>query len=163
MLLIPKRNIMKRLMSVLFIAVLFAACSSDDDNNSEVGIVGNWTLVELNAENPVDFNNDGTADRNIMNEIPCYEGDASFTADGNYRLSLSNVSAEEVNGIWVIDCVGHSVNSGTYVLNGNQLTTTPNNPDEESDTTTIDLRGNTASFSMDSGGLGILEFVLRRD
>lgn len=150
-------------MSVLFIAVLFAACSSDDDNNAEPSIVGSWTLVELNTENPIDFNNDGTADRNIMNEIPCYQGNASFTTDGNYLLTLSNVNAEEVEGAWNIDCDGSVVNSGTYVINGDQLTTNPNDPDEESGTTTIDLRGNTVSVSMDSGGLGVLEFVLHRD
>lgn len=50
---------MKRLMSVLFIAVLFAACSSDDDYNSEPSIVGSWTLVELNAAIPLDLDGDG--------------------------------------------------------------------------------------------------------
>ena len=154
---------MKRLMSVLFIAVLFAACSSDDDNKSEPGIVGSWTLVELNATIPIDFNNDGTADRNIINEIPCYEGHASFTANGNYLLTLSNVNAEIAEGIWNVDCNGNIVNSGAYILNGDQLTINPDNPEEETSTTTIDLRENTVSFSMDSGGLGDLEFLLHRD
>ena len=154
---------MKRLMSVLFIAVLFAACSSDDDNSSEPSIVGSWTLIELNAENPMDFNNDGTADRNILNEIPCYEGHASFTADGNYLLTLSNVNAEEVEGVWNIDCDGNSVNSGTYVLNGDQLTTNPDNPEEETSTTTIDLSNNIIKYSINGGGLGQVEFVARRD
>ena len=154
---------MKRIMSVLFIAVLFAACSSDDDNNSKPSIVGSWTLVELNATIPMDFNNDGTADRNIMNEIPCYEGHASFTANGNYLLTLSNVNAEIVDGRWNIDCDGSSVNSGTYVLNGDQLTTNPDNPEEETSTTTIELSNNTAKYSMAAGNLGTVEYVLHRD
>lgn len=150
-------------MSVLFIAVLFAACSSDDDNNSKVGIVGSWTLVELNATIPMDFNNDGTVDRNIMNEIPCYVGHASFSAKGNYLLTLSNVNAEIGGGIWNIDCDVTSVNSGTYVLDGNQLTTNPDNPDEETSTTTIILSNNTVKYSMVAGDLGTVEFVLHRD
>ena len=150
-------------MSVLFIAVLFAACSSDDDNNSKPSIVGSWTLVELNATIPMDFNNDGTANRNIMNEISCYEGHASFTADGNYLLTLSNVNTEIVEGLWNIECDGSIVSSGKYVLNGDQLTTTPDNPEEEPSTTTIDLSSNTAKYSMDAGNLGRVEFVLNRD
>ncbi len=115
-------------MSVLFVAILIASCSSDDDNSSNAAIVGSWTLVELNAENPRDYNNDGTVDRNVMNEIPCYEGHSSFTADGNYLLSLSKVEEEEINGVIVFSCNGNLIDSGTYELNGNQLTTTTNSP-----------------------------------
>lgn len=154
---------MKRIMSILFIAILFASCSSDDDNNSQPSIVGSWTLVELNAENPMDFNNDGTAERNIMNEIPCYEGHASFTADGNYLLTLSNLNVEEANGVFTITCDGNSVNSGTYLLNGNQLTTNPDNPEEETSTTTISITNNTVRYFLSAGNLGEVEFVTRRD
>ncbi|QAA82536.1 hypothetical protein EI546_12765 [Aequorivita sp. H23M31] len=154
---------MKRLMSVFFIAVLFVACSSDDDNKSQATLVGSWTLVELNAALPIDFNNDGTANRNIMKEIPCYEGHASFTEDGNYLLTLSKVNAEIDGGIWNIECDGSVVNSGTYTLDGDQLTINPDNPDEESSTTTIDLNNNTVRYSMEAGDLGTVEFVLKRD
>ncbi len=155
---------MKRLMSVLFIAILFASCSSDDDNNpQEASLVGAWTLVELNAENPKDFNNDGTADRNIMNEITCIKGNASFTADGNFLMTLSKVEEEEINGIVIYNCNGNLVNSGTYTLNGDQLTVTINGPEPETSTTTINLSGNTISVSMAAGDLGTVEFVLKRN
>lgn len=150
-------------MSILFISVLFTACSSDDDNSSEASLVGSWTLVELNATSPIDFNNDGTADRNIMNEIPCYEGHASFTADGNYLVTLSKLDSGEVNGVLVIDCVGSLVDSGTYVLNGDQLTLNPINPEVESSITTIDLNNNTVKYNMAAGDLGTVEFVLHRN
>lgn len=154
---------MKQLMSVLFIAILFASCSSDDDNSSNAAIVGSWTLVELNAESPRDYNNDGTVDRNVMNEIPCYEGHSSFTADGNYLLSLSRVEEEEIDGVIVFTCNGNIIDAGTYVLNGNQLTTTTNSSNPQTSTITLNFSGDTVSYSIDSGGLGILEFVLRRD
>jgi len=155
---------MKRLMSVLFIAVLFASCSSDDDNYiPEKSLVGAWTLVELNAENPKDFNNDGTADANIINEIPCIKGNASFTADGNYLITLSKVEGEVINEIEVFNCNGDIVNSGTYVLNGDQLTTTTNEPEPETSVTTIDLNGNTISVSIPAGDLGTVEFVMKKN
>ncbi len=154
---------MKRLMIVFFTAVLLASCSSDDDRNSQKGIVGSWTLVELNATIPIDFNNDGTADRNIMNEIPCYEGHGSFTADGNYLLTLSAVEVEEVNGLMVVSCNGSIVNSGKYTLDGDQLTTIPDNPEEDTTTTTIYLNNDTLKTTMAAGTLGMVEFVLHRD
>lgn len=150
-------------MSVLFIAVLFAACSSDDDYNSEPSIVGSWTLVELNAAIPLDLDGDGKADRNIMTEIPCFEGNGSFTADGHYLLTLSNVVEEELNGKMVIGCDGSSVNTGTYTLNGDQLTTNPDDPNSDTSTTTIYLDNNTLKTSRDGGNFGTVEFVLRRD
>ena len=151
------------MISVLLIAISFMSCSSDDDNSSNAAIVGSWTLVELNAENPRDYNNDGTVDINMMNEIPCYEGHSSFTADGNYLLSLSKVEEELIDGVLVFSCNGNLIDSGTYVLNGNQLTTTTNSPNPQTSITTLNFSGDTMSYSIDSGDRGILEFVLRRD
>lgn len=155
---------MKRLMSVLFIAAVFASCSSDDDNTPpEDSIVGAWTLVELNAENPIDFNNDGTADANIMKEIPCFEGNVAFTADGNFLMTLSQVVGEEVNGQMVFSCNGSIISAGTYVLQGDQLTTTTAGPDPETSTTTIFLNGDNLKTTMSAGDLGNVEFVLKRN
>ncbi|MGB3345257.1 MAG: hypothetical protein WBA61_15215 [Aequorivita sp.] len=154
---------MKRLLSILFIAVLFASCSSDDDNDSAPTIVGSWTLVELNAAIPVDLNNDGTADTNILKELPCFKGNGAFTADGKFLLTISSVKAEEVNGVLVYTCDGSIASSGTYVLNGNQLTTTTDGPEPETTTTTIDLTNEYLKTTMDAGNLGQLKMVFKRD
>lgn len=154
---------MKKILSILFTVVLLASCSSDDDNDTPPSIVGSWTLVELIAQNPIDFNNDGTADPNIMKEIPCYKGNASFTADSKFLLTLSTVKAEEVNGVMVYSCDGNIVSSGTYLLSGNQLTTTTDGPEPETTTTTIDLSHEYLKTSMDAGNLGNVKFVLKRN
>lgn len=154
---------MKGFISLFFIAILFVSCSSDDNKNTKPNIVGSWTLTALNAAIPIDLNNDGTANRNIMNEISCFEGHGSFTADGNYLLTLSQVENTETNGVMVFDCMGSIVNTGKYTLEGDQLTTIPDNPDEATTTTTIYLNNDTLKTSMDAGDFGRIEFVLRRD
>ena len=153
---------MKKLFSLLFIALLFASCSSDDDNDSPPSIVGSWALVELNAAIPIDLNNDGTADSNILKELPCFTSNGAFTADGKFLLTITNVKAEEVNGVMVYSCDGSVSSSGTYVLNGNQLTTTTDGPEPETTTTTIDLSHEYLKTTMDGGNLGQLKVVFKR-
>ncbi|WP_026450923.1 lipocalin family protein [Aequorivita capsosiphonis] len=153
---------MKRLMSVLLIAIFFSACSSDD-TNSGTTLVGSWKLVELNAAIPLDLNNDGTANRNVIEEIPCIKGNATFTADGNYLSTLCKVDEEEVDGTIVFNCNGDIVGSRTYELNGNQLTLTPDAPESETSTTIIDLNSNTISITISAGDFGTLEFVADRN
>lgn len=154
---------MKRLMSVLFIAILFASCSSDDDSSSENSIVGAWTLTEANLEVPQDFNNDGTADRNFKNEVPCFEGTVAFTADGTFTQSFSNVEPVELNGETIYVCNGSTNTSGTYMLDGNQLTTTTTGTTPDITTTTINLSGNTLKATFPVGAFGNVELVYNRN
>lgn len=157
---------MKRLMSVLFIAILFVSCSSDDDNNdpAETSIVGAWTLTEANVEVPMDLNGDGTADRNFMNEVPCFEGTVSFTGTGTFAQTFSTLELEVVNGETVYGCNGTTATAGTYTLNGNQLTTTTNDSNNpETTTTTISLNGNTLKATIEFGNFGDVELVYNRN
>ncbi|AFL80467.1 hypothetical protein Aeqsu_0966 [Aequorivita sublithincola DSM 14238] len=155
---------MKKLMSILFIAVFFASCSSDDDNDAvESSIVGAWTLKEANVENPMDINGDGTADPNFMNEVPCFVGTLSFTGDGIYAQTFSNLIVEEVNGEISVECDGTVASTGTYSLNGDQLTVTTTGPDPTTETRTIDLNGNTLKGSIQLGDFGNVELVYNRN
>ena len=145
-------------MSVLFFAILFASCSSDDDNNSsEKTIVGAWTLTEANLAIPQDFNGDGTADRNFKNEVPCFVGTVSFTGEGTYSQTFSEVDPT------TFECTGTIATTGTYSLDGDQLTTTNDDPDPETTTTTIDLNGNTLKADFEFGTFGNVELVYKRN
>lgn len=155
---------MKRLMSVLFIAILFASCSSNDDNgSSETTIVGAWTLTEANLAVPIDFNNDGTANRNFLNEVPCFEGTIAFTGNATFAQTFSTVEEVEVNGQTTFQCTGTNATTGTYNLDGDQLTTITNEPDPTTTTTTVDLNGNTLKANFELGNLGNVEFVYKRN
>ncbi|MDN3723309.1 lipocalin family protein [Aequorivita sp. SDUM287046] len=156
---------MKRLMSVLCMAILFASCSSDDDSSSsEINLEGSWTLTQANLGAPVDFNNDGTADPNFIVEVPCFEGDITFNANGSFTQNFSRVEAEEVNGEIVYVCNGTVTNAGSYELNGNQLTTTINTATgPEVNTTTINLNNNVLKATFDYEEYGDIEFVYQKD
>lgn len=155
---------MKNLMSVLFIAILFASCSSDDDNNTpEPTIVGAWTLTEANVENPMDLNGDGTADPDFMKEVPCFVGTLAFTGDGNFSQTFSSLEVEEIDGKTSVECNGTTATTGTYTLNGNQLTITTVGPEPTTETRTIDLNGNTLKGSIELGDFGNVELVYNRN
>ena len=156
---------MKRLMSVLCIAILFASCSSDDDSSSsENRLEGSWTLTQANLEAPLDLNNDGTADPNFIVEVPCFEGDITFTANGDFTQNFSDVDIQEVNGETTVVCNGTITNSGTYELDGNQLTTTINTVNgPEVTTTTINLDNDILKASFEYQQFGMIEFVYQRD
>lgn len=156
---------MKRLFSVLCIAILFAACSSDDDSSSsENKLEGSWTLTAANLTVPFDFNNDGTADRNFKNEVPCFESDIVFRADNTFTQNITSVDIQENNGEFKAVCDGTITTSGTYELNGNQLTTTVDTGSSpEITTTTIDLNGDTFKGSFDFDVYGEVELVYQRD
>ncbi|MDC8002100.1 lipocalin family protein [Aequorivita todarodis] len=156
---------MKRLMSVLLIAILFASCSSDDDNNDppQATIVGAWTLTEANVEIPMDLNGDGTADRNFMNEVPCFVGTVAFTGNGTFSQTFSTLEEVVVNGQTTYTCNGTTATTGTYTLNGNQLTTTTDEPDPVTTTTTINLSGNTLKATIEFGNFGDVELVYSRN
>ncbi len=156
---------MKRLMSVLFIAILFASCSSDDDDSSsENRLEGSWTLTQANLGAPIDFNNDGTADPNFINEVPCFTGDITFKADGTFTQNFSKVEAEELNGEIMYICNGTLTNSGTYELNGDQLTTTVDTATgPEVTTTTITLNNDILKATFDYQEYGDIEFVYQKD
>ena len=155
---------MKLLMIALFTTIMLASCSSDDDTNvSENKIVGAWTLTEANVEIPMDLNGDGTADRNFMNEVPCFVGTLSFTENGTYSQTFSVLEEVVVNGQTFYTCNGTTATTGTYTLVGDQLTTTTNEPEPVTTTTSVILDGNTLKATFQFGNFGDVELVYSRN
>lgn len=91
---------MKKLLFYLcftFALVCLASCSSDDlqdSNNSP--IVGVWELVAWNVEEAFDFNNDGTANTNLLNEIDCSRNETLFF-ENNGVVSLNTTFNPDIN------------------------------------------------------------------
>jgi hypothetical protein len=87
-----------KLILVLLVSS-FSACSSDDDSSgdSNATLEGVWRLSSLKVESSFDFNNDGTASRNLFIETPCYDDDfINFRADGSVNIvtALTYISVE---------------------------------------------------------------------
>lgn len=61
---------MSKLLFILcFASLLFASCSSEDNEDSS--IVGTWKLTAWDVVDGFDINNDGTVSTNILDEIEC--------------------------------------------------------------------------------------------
>lgn len=150
-------------MSVFILAVLLVSCSSDDDAEIYQGIVGQWTLIKANVENPIDVNGDGTADPDFMKELDCFTGTAAFREDETFTQTFAKIEEIEVNGVFITGCNGFTTNTGTYVLTGNQLTLIIDGPEPTTSVTTILIDGDVLKASLvDFGDLGDVELVYRR-
>ncbi len=119
-----------KIRNFFMILCVFAlvACSSDDDGNIVVDIEGVWILTSLRVETAFDFNEDGTATRDLFMETPCYDGDfINFRADGTVNI-VSALTAIEVDVIssteweYTYECLNGFDNESTWEQNGANVT-----------------------------------------
>jgi hypothetical protein len=91
---------MKKLLLNLSYAILlvcFTSCSTDDTQDSnDSPIVGVWELTAWNVEEAFDFNNDGTANTNLLNEINCSRNETLFF-ENNGVVSLNTTFNPDLN------------------------------------------------------------------
>jgi len=134
---------LKLLFPILSVLII-AACSEDDNKTADVS--GLYNLTAVNAPRPVDYNRDGTASLNLMQESNCYlnsfidlRSDGTFTYKYNYVFFLSDTGCytEDITGIWQ--------------YKGNTITlTNPTAADESSATMQYTLQDNILSIIQES-------------
>ena len=139
------------LILIAFSAFTFLACSTDGDSEAEDmmqvnALVGTWNMTD------VDFNEDvNDTSLNLADEIVdeliqenCVLVSFTFQADGTVS-SVDRLDFLEINaGPTGLDvpCPNESLNdTGTWSLEGNQLTV--DNGEGDMETITIELDGNT--------------------
>lgn len=149
---------MKKFFGLLFIAIAFTACSSDDDNGNTnaTSLEGTWKMTAFNTENAYDLNNDGTASTSVMDETNCYQNETLvFNADGTGAANNTSYAEIELTLItgttdeyeYTVTCV--SENDTTpflYTKNGNDVTL---NVSGSSQAAT--LSGNTLTYVFQDG------------
>ncbi len=155
---------MKKLLSLLAIALILGACSNDDDGGGDntATLVGSWTLTSYLLDQPVDVNLDGTASNDFLEELPCYTSTATFSSDGSFSSSTSEIDVEIdiINGTTEVICIDPVSLTGTWELNGDQLSITA---EGETDTQQVDLNGNTLTFSVTDPDFGSATWVWTRN
>ncbi|MEX0996740.1 MAG: hypothetical protein WDZ45_06810 [Flavobacteriaceae bacterium] len=124
---------MKKVFSLVLLAVLFASCSSDDDDNG-VAIEGTWKMTAFKSQNAYDLNGDGVISNDIMGETNCYQNETLiFNSNGtgaNMSTSYAVISLEIVAGTadeyeYSVDCVNeNSTTAFTWSQNGDTVTVT---------------------------------------
>jgi hypothetical protein len=104
--------IMKKLLLATVVCLSLFSCASDDDAASIDPLVGTWRMTSFEVENPYDFNEDGTASRNLITETNCYQNETiQINADGT-AIAISN------SFLFVVaDLVPGTTDQYTYTLN----------------------------------------------
>ena len=116
---------MKKVLSMMAIALMLISCGSDDDNveESNASIVGTFLLTSSNSPFNDDYNGDGVTSTNLLDEVPCLANTITFNADSTYSNTQTELAIEiDGSGNTSAGCDGPFTTTGTYSLNGTVLT-----------------------------------------
>jgi hypothetical protein len=111
------------------------------------GVQGVYKLTAFNTSVPTDLNGDGTPHPNQMDEVTCFNNTLlTINANNTYTANQRGVDLDLSGGY---ECFVDPDDSGTWILNGNQITFT------SSDITvppyTFTVSGNTLSATVPDG------------
>lgn len=131
------KNFLKNSLLLYCTAVLFLSCAGEDldDKDAELlnakmlvyiaseDLVGNWELSVMRADTPVDLNDDGASNTNLLEETSCFDlmninlrNDMTFSSV-NSRLDFQ---AGETNDKFL--CMDPRTDQGTWGVEGDVLT-----------------------------------------
>ena len=147
----------KLIISVLILIVLtfFMSCTSDDDSSSSNDTLsGTWKLTAFNTTTAYDWNNDGTGNVNILDEVDSLENE-TFVFGSNNTVVSNNTSfldleIELVVGTtdefaFFVDCEEDIFSfSLTYTRDGNSVVF-----NDEGDLLEGTISGDTISFVLE--------------
>lgn len=147
-------------------ALIFTSCSNDDDGNVSdmVSLVGTWELTSATGGLPVDLDMDGNASTNLLEELSCFEDVITVNEDDTYNQDVTEITVNVEPGIPPVvtaSCTGNTLmETGSWSLDGDQLTFTPTGMDPT--TVTITLTQTTLSFTDTLDDLGEIDLIFTR-
>ena len=151
---------MKKLLSLLAIALLVLSCSGDDDGDgAEVGLEGNYQLTTYTFNEAQDINFDGTASTNFFAELPCFTAIATFNANGVFTSATDELVIEITPTGGTIDCGDPESLTGTWSLSGDNLSITA---DGETEVQEITLTATSFSYQIADPDFGLATWVWTR-
>ncbi len=109
---------------LLIFCLGMSSCSSDDDGNVTLTAEGQWFVNSLLIESSFDFNNDGTASRDLFQETSCYDGNyIQFFDDGQVDIvvDFTYIFIDD-NNEHDFECQDGFGLSSTWTQNGNTIT-----------------------------------------
>ncbi|NCT16707.1 MAG: hypothetical protein COZ75_10180 [Flavobacteriaceae bacterium CG_4_8_14_3_um_filter_34_10] len=121
---------MKKVFSLLMVAMIFAACSSDDDN-ANVSLEGTWKMTAFKSENAYDVNGNGTISNDIMQQTNCYQNETvvfnanntvAFVSTSYADIELVLVAGSTTDYEYNITCVNENdTTAGTWSQTNNTV------------------------------------------
>jgi hypothetical protein len=80
-------------------SLTLVSCNDDDNNNVNSGVSGTYNLKEVNTETQTDFDQDGTAHTNQMQESQCYNnGKITLNTDGTLTYVVTGILISTADG-----------------------------------------------------------------
>jgi len=134
---------MNKFLLIALFAVVFYGCKKEE---SVVSIVGSWKLVSITSKQPIDINEDGVKNTELLKEFAgCFGFNYTFRSDGSLNLEAKSSPESYQNGKWVTDvtkCESETI-SGKWKVD--QLNTNLSIWDDSGETSelVIILSGNT--------------------
>lgn len=152
---------MKKLLSLLAIALFVVSCSGDDDggDSTDVGLAGTYNLTGYTFDEAVDVNLDGTASTDFFAELPCFTAVATFNANGSFTSVTDEIVFDITPTGATVDCGDPESNTGTWSLSGNQLTVVS---DGDTDVQEITLTASTITYEIADPDFGLATWVWTR-
>ncbi len=124
-------------ITLLFVlSSLIFACSKEEDADSNSSfktsnfaasinpddLVGEWKLSAMQADTLVDLNNDGTGDKNLLNESSCFNDmKVIFNQDKTFSTTNARLDFNGGTGNSEFVCVKNRVDFGTWDIEGTDL------------------------------------------
>ncbi|WP_378181691.1 lipocalin family protein [Aquimarina sp. SS2-1] len=149
-------------------ALVFTSCSNDDDGGDvspdTVSLVGTWELTSASGALPLDLDMNGSASSNLLDELPCFEDMIVVNDDNTYDQTASELDVNVELGVPPVvtaSCTGMTLTeTGTWSLEGDQLTFEANGMDPR--TVTITLTETSLSFTDVVEDLGEVALIFTR-
>ena len=121
-------KLQKLFIAILFIGTLFS-CSNDDDTNTN--LVGTWTLTDVRTFQETSSSSTGTMTAegigsNYDGGVTFTENPNEYTANTTYDMEVTTSVDGNVQDVLNYDNISALGNTGTWSLNGDQLSTTEN-------------------------------------
>lgn len=126
------------------------------DNNQPLGVAGTWLLTAWNVVEPLDLNNDGTENTNLLDEMDCYTNETLVLNGDNTGTAMSTSYAEfdifieagtENSFDFTINCIEEIENTNvTWTQDGNIVSI-----DDGFSVSDWTLVGNTLSITIPEG------------
>jgi hypothetical protein len=137
--------------SLIFtLSLLLISCESDDSTPeplSQNDIQGEWYLTQLNANEPVDLNNDNEENIDLTQETSCFNGMLVNFENDTYQFTYPKINFTGQNNE-ILNCED-TLNTGTYTLENNILTaTTTIDGSSNTENVTVGLNNNQLKFTV---------------
>ena len=111
------------------LAFTMMACDDQDDEIQNTSIEGTYKLTTFTLSAPVDYNNDGVATTDLIEETACYDAsDITLSANGSAVFNMQSVDIDYIpedengNPATVVECYLEGPETASYTFSNTTVT-----------------------------------------